>query len=176
MPEYNFQERHEITINASPDRVRAALDRVSFADVGVMETLGRIRGMVVGGNRAGGGLSPTPIVEIVKSPRSGFFLLDNTPREFVLGLAGQPWNNAAVRLTPSEFVTWTKAGNIKVAANFRIEDAGNGRSRVITETRIAASDVSSRTKMARYWTLIYPGSGLVRRSFLDAIRSRAEKS
>jgi hypothetical protein len=29
--------------------------------------------------------------------------------------------------------------------------------------------------MAKYWTLIYPGSGMVRRSLLEAVRVRAEK-
>ena len=174
MPDYNFRERHEILIQAPPDRVRAALDRVAWADIGVMETLGRVRAVAMGGS-ARGGLSPTPIVDSVKSPRSGFFLLDDTPREFVFGLAGQPWNNAAVRLTAAEFRTWGKPGSIKVAANFLIEGAGNDRSRVVTETRIVACDAGSGKKMAQYWALIYPGSGMVRRSLLEAVRVRAEK-
>jgi hypothetical protein len=83
MPEYNFYERHEIAIHASPDRVRAALDQVAWADIGVMETLGKIRSIAMGRSAARGGLSPAPIVDSVKNPRSGFFLLDDTPREFV---------------------------------------------------------------------------------------------
>jgi len=63
---------------------------------------------------------------------------------------------------------------VKIAANFRIEDAGDGRSRVITETRVAANDDFARVKMARYWALIYPGSGMIRRSLLQVIRDRAE--
>jgi hypothetical protein len=114
-------------------------------------------------------------VEVVRSPRSGFFLLDDTPREFVFGLAGQPWNNRAVRLTPAVFRYWATPGNVKVAANFRIEDAGAGRSRVMTETRIAGCDAAARSKMAKYWSLVYPGSGLVRRALLEAIRDRAER-
>jgi hypothetical protein len=175
MAEYNFHERHEIVIQAPPDRVRAALDQVAWADIGVMETLGRIRNIAMGERAARGGLSPTPVVDSVKNPRSGFFLLDDTPREFVFGLAGQPWNNAAVRLTAVEFRSWAKPGSIKVAANFLIQGAGNDRSRVVTETRIAACDAASRKKMAPYWALIYPGSGMVRRSLLEAVRLRAEK-
>jgi hypothetical protein len=175
LPEYQFHERHEIAIQAPPDRVRAALDQVSWADIGVMETLGRIRSIAMGRGAGRGGLPPTSIVNSVKSPRSGFFLLDDTPREFVFGLAGQPWNNAAVRLNAAEFRNWARAGSIKVAANFLIEDAGNGGSRVVTETRIAACDAASRRKMAQYWALIYPGSGMVRRSMLEAVRRRAER-
>lgn len=172
MPVYHFEERHEILIDAPVERVRAALDQVSFADIGVMKTLGRIRNAFVGGGRAVA--APVkPIVATVQDSRSGFFLLDDTPREFVFGLAGQPWNNAAVRLAPAEFRTWSQAEQIKVAASFRIEDAGTGRTRVITETRIAASDPRASSKMAKYWALVYPGSGLVRRSLLKAVRARA---
>jgi hypothetical protein len=177
MPRYDFHERHEILVNASPSRVRQALEHISFADVGVMQTLGRIRAVAMGNFRtpAAQGASPAlPILEMIRSPRSGFFPLDDTPNEFVFGLAGQPWNNRGVRLRPDEFQSWAPEGNVKIAANFLIEDAGTGRTRVVTETRVFAADDSARRKMARYWAFIYPGSGLIRRSLLEAIRDRAE--
>ena len=175
MPDYHFHERHEAIIQAPPGRVRAALDQMSFADLSVMQTLGRIRNAAMGVRTpAGASLPSTPIVQMVKGPRSGFFPLDDTPREFVFGLAGQPWNNKGVRLQAGEFREWAPPGNVKIAANFLIEDAGSGRSRVITETRVFAVDDLARRKMANYWALIYPGSGLVRRAMLDAVRRRAE--
>jgi hypothetical protein len=33
MPAYNFRELHEILIQAPPHRVRAALDRIAWADI-----------------------------------------------------------------------------------------------------------------------------------------------
>jgi hypothetical protein len=63
---------------------------------------------------------------------------------------------------------------VKIAANFRIEDIGGGRTRVVTETRVVANDDAAHRKMARYWALIYPGSGMIRRSLLAAIRDHAE--
>jgi hypothetical protein len=179
MPAYNFYERHEILVQASPALVREELNRLSFADIGVMKTLGAIRGAAMGIRSRGTAqviLPAVPFVEMTRNPRSGFFPLDDTPAEFVFGLAGRPWDNAGVRLTPGEFKTWAPPGNVKIAANFRIEDAGGGRSRVITETRIAATDEAACRKMARYWALIYPGSGMVRRSLLKIIRDRAEGS
>jgi hypothetical protein len=176
MPTYDFHERHELTIQAPAERIRETLNRISFAGIGVMQTLGKIRAIAMGG-RPDRGRSPAPavpILEMIRNPRSGFFPLDDTPREFVFGLAGQPWNNAAVRLTPAEFRSWAQPGAVKIAANFRIEDSGQGRCRVITETRVAANDDPARRKMARYWALIYPGSGMIRRSWLAAFRARAE--
>jgi len=140
---------------------------------------GAIRGIAMGHLRAARGAQPAspalPMVRMIESRRTNFFPLDDTPREFVFGLAGQPWNNVGVRLKAEDFGSWAPPDNVKIAANFLIEDAGNGRSRVITETRVAATDESARGKMARYWALIYPGSGMIRRSLLSAIRERAER-
>ena len=180
MPTYDFAERHELTIDAPAGRVRATVNQVSFSDIPLMQTLGRIRSVAMGHLRAPSGaqgIAPTvPIVAMIQDPRSGFFPLEDTPLEFVFGLAGQPWNNAGVRLTPEQFLTWAPPETVKIAANFLIEDAGSGHSRVITESRILASDATARRKMAKYWALIYPGSGLIRRGLLDAIRNRAAQT
>jgi hypothetical protein len=154
------------------------LEQISFADIGVMQTLGRIRAVAMGQLRAPNGQQgappPQPLLEMIRGPRSGFFPLDDTPTEFVFGLAGQPWNNRGVRLRPDEFPNWAPPGNVKIAANFLFEDAGPGRTRVVTETRVLAADDAARGIMARYWALIYPGSGMIRQSLLNAIRARAE--
>jgi hypothetical protein len=97
-------------------------------------------------------------------------------RELVFGMAGQPWANRAVRLKPEEFRAWMPQGNAKIAFNFAVEDAGGGWSRMWTETRVQATDAAARGIMAKYWRLIYPGSGMIRRSMLDAIRRRASAS
>ncbi|QOY90675.1 hypothetical protein [Paludibaculum fermentans] len=179
LPAYHFQERHELVVNAPVERVREALRQVTFSDIGAMQTLGRIRGFVMGGPRrqapAQAGAAPMPVLDVVKRPESGFFTLDDTPHEFVFGLAGQPWNNKPVRVTAEEFRSWRPPGQVKVAANFLMEDAGGGRTRLITETRIAATDEAAQRTMARYWALVYPGSGMIRWGLLHAIQARAER-
>jgi hypothetical protein len=174
MPEYSFHERHEILIQAPPGRVREALDRFSAMDLSSMRILGTVRNAIMGVRTPKSDPRVTaPVLELIRNARTGFFLLDDAPREFVFGLAGQPWANRGVRLKAEEFRAWAEPGKVKIAANFLIEDAGTGRSRVITETRVAASDDFARRKMAKYWALIYPGSGLLRRGMLEAIRDRA---
>jgi hypothetical protein len=111
---------------------------------------------------------------MLSNPRSGFFPLATTDRELVFGMAGQPWNNRAVHLTPDEFKQWAAPESVKIAFNFRIEDAGERDCRVVTETRVLAVDDAARVKMAKYWRLIYPGSGMIRRGMLNAVRVRAE--
>lgn len=175
LPEYEIHERHEILVHAPPARVRAALDQVTFQEIPAVETLGRIRAAVLRAPIERHAPAIAPIVEMIQRPQGGFFLLADSPREFVFGLAGQPWNNRAIRLTPQQFPVWAATGHVKIAANFLIEDAGPGRSRLITETRIAAFGPEASRAMARYWALVYPGSGLIRVGLLQAIRRRAER-
>ena len=62
----------------------------------------------------------------------------------------------------------------RAVMNFHVEDAGGGVSRLVTETRVAASDARSERVFARYWRVIYPGSALIRVMWLRAIKARAE--
>jgi hypothetical protein len=39
-------------------------------------------------------------------------------------------------------------------------------SRLVTQTRVAASDASAERRFAAYWRLIYPGSAFIRRMWL----------
>jgi hypothetical protein len=45
-----------------------------------------------------------------------------------------------------------------------------------TETRVWAADPSSRRRFRRYWLVIRPCSGLIRRVWLRAIKRRAESA
>jgi hypothetical protein len=69
-----------------------------------------------------------------------------------------------------------RSGFALAAINFRLEDAGNGETLLTTETRIYATDASTRKKFAAYWRVIYPGSALIRVMWLRAIRKRAEQT
>jgi hypothetical protein len=74
--------------------------------------------------------------------------------------------------TREQFVRLTGAGYAKAAMNFLITPGGPGVHRVSTETRIVATDAASARAFARYWRLIYPGSALIRRMWLRAVRNR----
>ena len=45
-----------------------------------------------------------------------------------------------------------------------------------TDTRVHATSDDARRRFAAYWRVIYPGSSLIRRTWLAAIRKRAEAS
>lgn len=102
----------------------------------------------------------------------GFVPLAESDDEMVLGFVGQPWKvygGSMPRLrSPDEWRAFDEPGYVKAVMNFRAADG-----RLETETRIKATDADSRRRFARYWRLIRPGSGLIRRSWLRAARRRA---
>ena len=69
-----------------------------------------------------------------------------------------------------------RSGFAPAAINFRLEDAGKGETLLTTETRVYATDESTRKKFAAYWRVIYPGSALIRVMWLRSIKHRAEQT
>lgn len=176
LSEYSFVERHEVLVHATPERTAAALREVTFDDIRVYDTLMRIRAIAGGHLQAAPSLGKTRILAALASPRSAFIPLYEDPREIVMGLAGQPWSSARrpkIR-DAAGYQAFQDPESVKVAFNLKIEDQGGGWSRVTTETRIRATDDTARRIMARYWRLVYPGSGMIRRMWMNAVRTRAE--
>jgi hypothetical protein len=90
------------------------------------------------------------------------------PREFVIGLAGRFWglNPDIVDLTADRFAGFRREGHAKVATNFLVTRRGSGFCLLSTETRILCLGPKALSSFRRYWTLIRPFSGLIRREWL----------
>jgi hypothetical protein len=177
LPEYQFAEYHEGWARAPRERVAEAVRQVSFADMPAAVFLMRLRAL------AGGELEPPfvdrrPILELMSQPGTGFLPLDvEDPTEVVYGMVGRPWTQEPPPpvTTPEQFLTFHEPGHIKVAFDIRVVDEGGGVCRVSTETRTLGNDPEARRLFGRYWRLIYPGSSIIRRVWLDAIIARAER-
>ena len=75
---------------------------------------------------------------------------------------------------PREIVVGTHiARGIEATMNFVVTPEPHG-SNVATETRVYANDAASARKFAVYWRVIHPGSDIIRRMWLRAIKRRAE--
>ena len=100
------------------------------------------------------------------------WLADDPPLEAVVGTVvccrGKRLRDA------EDFQTISEPDFAKAAMNFRVEDAGSGYCRVITETRVLATDPAAVRRFGLYWAFIYPGSALLRDGWLAAIKKRAE--
>jgi hypothetical protein len=176
LADYQFREYHETVVQAPVERVAEAARQVSFADMPAAIWLMRVRALA-SGHVSTGKPSPRPILEMMARPGSGFLPLDvSDPHEIVYGMVGQPW--AASRrppqvTTPEQFRAFAEPGQIRVAFNIRIVDEGQGKVRLSTETRTVGNDAEAQRLFSRYWRLIYPGSAIIRRVWLDAIAARA---
>ncbi len=109
--------------------------------------------------------------------RAGFAPIAEEPgREIVFGVVGRFWKLAgnaplaSVRDRES-FVSFAEPGYARAAMGFLVRAEGTG-SRLVTETRIATTDAASSKSFRRYWRLVRPGSGWIRRSWLAAVRRR----
>jgi hypothetical protein len=76
--------------------------------------------------------------------------------------------------TPEEYRAFELPGYAKATMNFLITESESACV-VTTETRVHATDPRSRRRFGIYWLAIYPGSALIRRMWLRAIKRRCER-
>ena len=179
MPEFHFDERHEVVVEAPAERVYKAIKEVRPGEIRLLRVLTGLRTLRLA--RVFGRVPPLasqpPMLTV--SERGGFILLAEDPgREIVQGKCGQFWRlrnggDCPGVDSPQTFLSFRDPGYAKAAINFRVVPEG-AACRVITETRILATDDGARRRFAAYWRAIYPGSALIRVSWLDAIKRRAE--
>jgi hypothetical protein len=167
MPAYHFHEVHTVRVHAPPARILAAVHDVTAGEIRFFRTLTWIRSPRLGAKRPESILNAPenqPILDVAL--RSGFTDMGGEDgREVLFG--------SVLRLAPSR----TGAGRYaRTAMNFRVEEDADGWSRLSTETRVLGTDDSARRRFAVYWRLIYPGSALIRRMWLQAVKRRAEAS
>ena len=172
MPAYDFWEYHECDVAAPAARVRQAIDDVTFEEIRGFRTLMQIRS----GFRAVNAPTGLRVLKTMTTEGGGFIPLAETPQETLIGMGAKPWGGGGrFAHTVEDYKTYREPGAVKVAFNLQVIDLGGGHSRVTTETRVQGVDAEGTRTMARYWRVIYPGSALIRKMWLYAIRDRAER-
>lgn len=173
IPVWQFSEYHTLMVSAPPERVFAAIERVRAGEITLFNTLTWIR--------RGGRDLPESILNAGDSPlldvtlRGGFVrLAHEPPREIVIGtvVAAPPGRRGGAR-TVDVFRRQLPPGYAIAAMNFLVVPDGPNASIVTTETRVFANSDGSRRRFAAYWRVIYPGSAIIRRSWLRAVGRRA---
>ncbi len=177
VPTYQFSERHEIRVAAPPARTFAAVRAVRAGEITLFRALTAIRRF---GRPGPESILNAPERQPILDVATGttFLLLALEPdREIVVGtLVAAPGDAPPVgERTPEWFTELSAPGYAKAAMDFRVAPDGAG-SLVTTETRVFATDASTRRRFAAYWRVIYPGSAFIRRAWLAAIQRRAEGS
>ena len=171
MPRWDFSEFHLADVAAPPERCRAALHALDARDVLLTRVLTSLRSLR---RRAdiGGAL-------VAGIERGGFTRLAEDDEEIVWGIVGRFWlPRGNVDPGPwdlDRFRAYAEPGRAKGAWNFRFEPLPGARCRVTTETRVLCTDDAARRRFRGYWLVVRPGSGLIRRDLLRALRGRAER-
>lgn len=185
MPTWQFSECHSIRIAAPKEKVYVALKQVSADEILFFRTLVWIRRF--GRHGPESLMNPPPDAPLLQvATKTSFVVLaEESNQEFVIGtLIAAPRGWHPGNKTPEGFkalVASHASGFVPAAMNFRLEDCAPSRGTSLsctlltTETRVYAADASSRRAFARYWRVIYPGSSLIRRMWLRAVKNRAER-
>jgi hypothetical protein len=175
IPVAQYGERHAILIHAPREKVYRALRATTADEIRLFRLLTWIRSpRLPWRDTQESILAPSPHEPILDvALRSGFLLLAEEPGdEMVMGTI-VCCRRARID-DPPGFVRLDGPGYAKAAMNFRLQDAGAGETLLTTETRIFATDDGTKRRFAVYWRVIYPGSALIRRMWLRAVRRRAE--
>ncbi|MEI6668329.1 MAG: hypothetical protein WCP29_09255 [Acidobacteriota bacterium] len=175
-PVWQFNQVDQIPVNASPGRVFKAMMEVTAAEIPLYRTLVWIRrGATTGPESI---LNPPDSVPILTvATRTTFVKLAEDPdKEFVMGtvVISPPGVRLPLDNDPLSFKALTPPGYAKATIGFRIEPGSGNTCLLQTETRVFANDPASRRTFASYWRVIRPGSALIRKMWLRAIKVRAE--
>lgn len=177
LPVWDFGERHQTTVLARPEVVFGcllAMDLRRSPLVGALYFLRELPHRLKHADWRGPGLGKS----LEDMLTAGFIQLERLEgRELVLGLVGRPWGLTPelIHLPASEFTSFDRQGTVKVAANFLVEPLTGGVCRLSTETRVQCLGPDARRLFRRYWTVIRPGSGLIRREMLRLVRREAQR-
>lgn len=178
LPEYQAVEHHDAHTRAPRAQVVEAVRQVSLADMPAARLLIGLRSL---GNGPIDAVPPeaSSLLDTMLQPGTGFLVLDvSDDHERLYGMVGTPWKDTPPPEvhTAAEFLSFREPGTVRVAFDFQVAEEADGTVRLSTETRILGTDPAARQAFARYWRLVYPGSAIIRRVWLDAIVARAERA
>jgi hypothetical protein len=191
LPRFDVREHHSTVIKAPAQRVYAALWATDFSRSPVIRLLLGLRALpaiLVGtlkdprgavSRRAAGraGRAQRAALTLRWAVAERFTVLgDDPPRELVLGLVGAFWRlrGGLRRVDADAFRGPQPPGTARTAWSFHVAQRADGSSVLSTETRVECADAASRWRFRLYWLVVRPGSGLIRRAMLRAIRRAAE--
>ncbi len=189
MPHYDVVERHRTLVRAAPNLVFAAIREADLTGGPLTRSLFALRAV------------PAALGAIVRSPRAawdeyhdrtsthqrtgrlqdferaGFRIVaERPPEELMIGLLGRFWTprgGLCAEVTADTFHAGPPVGQALAGWNFTVAVRPDGTSELRTETRVWCAG-NARRAFRLYWLAVRPGSGLIRREMLRAIRRHAE--
>ena len=175
MPEYEVVERHHIRVDAPAAVTLDAASEIDLQASPVARSIFRAREVLLG---ATPDETPRPQGLLAAARSFGWGVLADVPgREVVLGAAAKPWEaNVTFRaLAPEQFAAFNEPGYVKIAWTIRADRISDTQSVFRTETRATATDAAARSRFRRYWSLLSPGTIVIRWAMLGPVKKEAER-
>ena len=192
LPRFDLTRVEHVVVEADPETTYAAVRRMDFMKVHspLMDAAMWVRGVPDKVARATGRRSEPPQelpsltfdgMLVGEGALPGWMSLgEDPPREIAFGAIGKFWQLDISWLEPmpampEEFAAFEEPGWGKIGANLSVRPYGDGRSLLSYEARTAMTDAASRTKFARYWTIVSPFVGVIMRAALRSVKADAER-
>jgi len=182
MPVYSFSEFHEVQITVSPERVKQTLKVTGVKDIPAAHLLMKIRGIAgddvdmsdrAANCQAGPETFSTPDFHFFAVGQAEFITVMILKSSFATGNSNSP---APPEITSLEqFRSFNDPGYVKVVMNFRFISDDAQKTILTTETRVRGITPRDSRIFSRYWRIIYPGSAIIRRVWLDTVKNKAQE-
>lgn len=170
VPQFEQRIVQRITVEATPEEVRDALEFLELRDMPLAQILAAIRNL---GKKS----AEKPVSFRQAAAAFGALEIEtNKPHEAMGALIGQFWTkDYGVRRMRSreEFKEFENPAYTKALTNFWFGEFSGGRTLVRTETRIHSLGPDARKRFRRYWGAVGLGIRLYMRSVLRGIRRSA---
>jgi hypothetical protein len=174
LPNAHYVTRQSRWIAAPPEVVWNALHEVKLSGLPVTIALSAVRFLpVVLSGKGFRQLHDRPFLEALPVP----LLSSSEPESVVFGGVLQPWRlrggDEAPPLDAEGVNRWIRPGWVKAVMDFRLTHVGGG-TELSSETRVLATDPTTRRRFALYWKFVRAGSTAIRWEVLTAVQLRAE--
>jgi hypothetical protein len=176
IPQPHFSEAHSVFVAGNVERAVAAARSVAVGEIRSMRPLWTLWALpaTLLGSRSFRVRKDRTIWDTALA--GGFVPLLERHEGVVLGHIGQHWRPSGGERPAfdgwSGFTSFDRPGFCRVAVSLEARPEEDGV-RLTTETRVAATDDESRRRFRRYWAVVRPFSGLIRRGWLRAAARQA---
>jgi len=168
LPDAQVRSHHRRATDADPDTLWHAAEEVRLDETGTLGRLVRWRIPGTPGSRA--------FRDLLRD--YPFVVLDEGERWSLSGLAGRIWTlqRDYPRLDGAEeWCRWDEPGTVRVLFGHWVEDDGSGRAELVSEARVAATDMRGTARLRALWSLVGRFERLIGAEPLAAATRRAEQ-
>jgi hypothetical protein len=167
LPDPGVRTLHRRSAAATPEELWSAARELRISEAGKLGRL--VRWRIPG--------TPEQLTFDEMFRRYPFTLLEEGEGHLISGLCGRIWTlqRDYPRIgSAEEFAEWDQAGTVRVAFAHWVQPDGDGRTEILSEARVRATDRVAAVRLRALWAVIGPFERLVGAEPLSLAVRRAE--